>query len=304
MEYRKLGQSGLKVSAIGIGTNQFGGKVDLQTTKEIIHRAFDLGVNFIDTADVYTGGRSEEFLGQALKGNWERVVLATKVGEDQGASRYHITRAVEASLRRLDHDHIDLYQIHFWDPDTPIEETMRTLDDLIRSGKVRYIGASNFTAWQLCWANGVAEMMHLTPFVSIQPHYNILQREIEAELVPYAQAFNIGILPYRPLAGGFLTGKYTRDRVPPGSRGESNARVQSQFTEENYALVDKLTQFARNRGHTMTELAIAWLLAQPQISSVIAGVTSVDQLEQNVKANGWHLTPDEEAEICSILEGR
>lgn len=312
MDYRKLGQSGVKVSAVGIGANQIGSKVDLETTTRIIHRALDLGVNFIDTADNYADGRSEEYLGKVLKGNWDRVVLATKVGgipmgdgpNDDGASRYHIAYGLEASLRRLQIDHIDLYQIHRWDPNTPIEETMRALDDFVRAGKVRYIGASNFAAWQLCRANDVAELLNLTPFVSIQPHYNMLHREIEKELMPYAEAFNLGILPYFPLAGGFLTGKYTRGDLPPGSRGKQDKRVQAYFTDGNYALMENLKAFAEGHGRTMIQLAIAWLLAQPQVASVISGVTGVDQLESNVKAHDWHLGPAELAEIRDLLEGK
>ncbi len=245
MEYRQLGNSGLRVSAIGLGTNQFGGKVDQQGVNDIIAGAIDLGINFIDTADVYTKGRSEETLGEALKGHWDKVVLATKVfgstGEgpnDRGASRYHITQGVEASLKRLQSDHIDLYQIHRWDEDTPIEETLRALDDLITAGKVRYIGASNWAAWQLARANLLAEVRGWTPFVSIQPHYHMLQREIEKELMPYCNAYNVGILPYFPLAGGFLTGKYKEgEPAPAGSRGENNSYVQQYMTPENYSKI-------------------------------------------------------------------
>ncbi|MGQ9586587.1 MAG: aldo/keto reductase [Anaerolineae bacterium] len=312
MEYRRLGRSGIKVSAVGIGANQIGGKVDLEMTRRILDRALDLGVNFIDTATTYTGGKSEEFLGEALKGRRDEFLVATKVGwpsptdgpNEGRASRHFIMQRVELSLRRLQTDHIDLYQIHHWDADTPLEETMRALDDLVRAGKVRYLGASNFAAWQLCRANDLAEMMHLTPFVSIQPHYNMMQREIEKELVPYARAFDIGILPYRPLAGGFLTGKYAPGYIPPGSRGEFHEHVRSYFTERNFAIVEKLKAFAAERGRSMVELAVAWLLAQPQIASVINGVTTVEQLEQNVKAHTWHLTPEEDAELRSILEAQ
>jgi aryl-alcohol dehydrogenase-like predicted oxidoreductase len=270
----------------------------------------DLGVNFIDTADVYGRGRSEEVLGAALAGRWERIVLATKLRSkmgdgpnDQGASRYHALNAVEASLRRLKTDHIDLLQIHSWDPETPIEETMRTLEDLLRSGKVRYIGASNFAAWQLCRANDIAEMRGWTRFVSVQPHYHMLQREIERELVPYCQAAGVGILPYFPLAGGFLTGKYKEGEPPPeGSRGEGSAYVQRYFTAENFATVRALTELAEARGHTMVELAIAWLLGQPQLASVIAGATRLDQVEANARAAEWQLTPAELDEVRAILE--
>lgn len=309
MKYRQLGRSGLWVSVVGLGTNQFGGKVDEKGVAEIIDAALDLGVNFIDTADVYTGGKSEETIGKAIAKRRDQVVLATKVGSrtgdgpnDVGASRRHIIAGVEASLRRLGTDYIDLYQIHRFDPHTPFEETMRALDDLVRSGKVRYIGASNYAAWQLCRANDVAEMRGWTPFISIQPHYHMLERSIEKELVPYCEAFGVGIIPYFPLAGGFLTGKYRRGQAPPpGSRGEASAYVQQYFTERNFDVIERLEAFAKARGKSMAELAIAWLIARPQVASVIAGVTSVAQLQHNVKASEWELSPEEMQEIEHIL---
>lgn len=310
MEYRSLGRSGVKVSAIGLGGNQFGAKVNQEQTAHIVHHAMDLGINFIDTADVYSRGRSEEVLGVALAGRWDRVVLASKVRSpmgdgpnDRGASRYHIIEGVNASLRRLNSDHIDLLQIHSWDPETPIEEMMRALDDLVTSGKVRYIGASNFLAWQLCRANDIAELRGWAPFVSIQPHYHMLERTIEHELVPYCEAFGVGILPYFPLAGGFLTGKYREgEPAPSGSRGESSPYVQKYFTPENFARVRKLTTWAEERGRTMGDLAVAWLLGQPQLSSVIAGVTKPEQVESNVRSAEWKLSADELAEVRAILE--
>jgi aryl-alcohol dehydrogenase-like predicted oxidoreductase len=310
VEYRQLGTAGVRVSAIGLGTNQFGGKVDQHGVNEIVAAALDQGVNFIDTADVYTKSRSEETLGVALKGRWSNVVLATKVfnstGEgpnDRGASRYHIMNGVEASLRRLQSDHIDLYQIHRWDADTPIDETLRALDDLVRSGKVRYIGASNFAAWQLARANLLAEFRGWAPFVSIQPHYHMFERSIEQELIPYCNAYHVGILPYFPLAGGFLTGKYLRGQpAPAGSRGESSAYVQRYMTDANYAKVEHLMAWAQARDHTMAELAHAWLLAQPQVSSVISGATSVEQVRQNARAGDWRLTADELAEVNAVLD--
>ena len=205
-----------------MGTNQFGGKVDQAGVSQIVATAIDLGINFIDTADVYQQGRSESTLGMALKGKWNKVVLATKgfnaTGDgpnDKGASRYHLITAVEDSLRRLQSDHIDLYQMHRWDAGTPIEETLRALDDLVRSGKVRYIGASNYMAWQLARANLLAEWNHWTPFVSIQNHYHMFERELEREMLPFCAAYHVGILPYFPLAGGFLTGKYQRGAPAP-----------------------------------------------------------------------------------------
>ncbi len=309
MQYRQLGNAGVRVSAIGLGTNQFGGKVDQQGVNEIIAGAIDVGINFIDTADVYTGGKSEETLGIALKGRWQQVVLATKVfhpvsqgPNDRGASRYHIIQGVEASLNRLQSDHIDLYQIHSWDVATPVEETLRTLDDLVRSGKIRYVGASNFAAWQLARANLLADVRGWSPFVTIQPHYNMFERDIEKELVPYCNAYNVGILPYFPLAGGFLTGKYRRNEpAPAGSRGENSAYVQRYMTDANYSKVEQLTAWAQERSHTMAELAHAWILAQPRTASVISGATSLAQVQANAKAGDWALTTEEFAEVNAVL---
>ena len=309
MLYRNLGKSGLKVSAIGLGTNQFGGKVDLAGVNNIIAAAFDAGVNFIDTADVYQGGRSEEFIGEALKGQRDRALIATKVmhkvGEgpnDFGASRQHILSGVEASLRRLQTDYLDLYQIHRWDAETPLEETMQALDDLVRAGKVRYIGASNFDSWQLTHANALAELRGWTKFVSVQPHYHILEREIEKELTPACKYFGIGILPYFPLAGGFLTGKYQEGQpAPEGSRGESSQYVQRYMTPKNYAVLNRLTEFAQERQHTINELAHAWLLAQPMVSSVISGATKVAHVQANASAGDWILTPEEVTALNEII---
>jgi aryl-alcohol dehydrogenase-like predicted oxidoreductase len=309
VQYRQLGRSGVRVSAIGIGTNQFGGKVDQRGVNEIVAGAIELGINFFDTADVYTGGRSEETLGEALKGRWHEVVLATKgfhpTGQgpnDRGASRYHLVNAVEASLRRLQSDHIDLYQVHRYDDTTPVEETLRALDDLVRAGKIRYVGASNFAAWQLARANLLAEFHGWSPFVTVQNHYHMLERELEREVAPYAAAFGVGILPYFPLAGGFLTGKYRRGEPPPaGSRGESSPYVKGYLTDANYGRVEQLTAWAEARGHTMGELAHAWLLARPQVSSVISGCTSLAQVQSNARAAEWALSQDELAEVNAVL---
>lgn len=313
MEYRRLGRSGLQVSAVGVGCNQLGTWVDLEGARAIVRRALDLGVNFFDTANVYgERGGSEDVLGQAVAGERERLIIATKfktrMADDdpnaQGASRHHIYNAVAASLRRLRTDHIDLYQLHSWDAETPIDETLRALDDLVRAGMVRYIGASNVVAWQLAHANALAECQGWQAFVSVQPHYHLLHRpEVERELGPYCQWANVGILPYFPLAGGFLTGKYRRGEPPPaGTRGERSPYVQRYLTESNFAVLDRLVAFAEARGHTVAELAIAWLLAQPQVSSVIAGVTRPDQLEANARAAEWALTPADVAEVRAVLE--
>jgi aryl-alcohol dehydrogenase-like predicted oxidoreductase len=310
VQYRHLGRSGLQVSTIGLGTNQFGGKVDQAGVSQIIDAAIDLGINLIDTADVYQEGRSESTLGMALKGKWHKVVLATKgfnaTGDgpnDKGASRYHLITAVEDSLRRLQSDHIDLYQMHRWDAGTPIEETLRTLDDLVHSGKVRYIGASNYMAWQLARANLLAQWNHWTPFVSIQNHYHMFERELEREMLPFCAAHDVGILPYFPLAGGFLTGKYRRGApAPTGSRGETSPYVQAYMTEGNYDKLEKLEAWSTAHGHTLAELAHAWLLAHPEVSSVISGATSTDQLLANAKSAEWALTADELAEVNTLLD--
>jgi aryl-alcohol dehydrogenase-like predicted oxidoreductase len=312
MNYRQLGNSGVRVSVIGMGTNQFGGKVEKSAVPAILDAAQDLGVNFIDTADVYRDGRSEEALGAALKGRWDRFVLATKVygkmgdgPNDRGTSRYHIMNGVEASLRRLQTDHIDLYQLHRWDTDTPIEETMRALDDLVSSGKVRYIGASAFAAWQLAQANLLAAFNRWSAFVSVQSHYHMLEREVEREVIPYCQHQNIGFIPYFPLAGGFLTGKYKRgEDAPAGSRGESSPYVQRYMTDANYDRIEQLSAWAEARQRTLAELAHAWLLAQPQVCSVISGLTRLEHLQANAKAADWELTAVELEEIEAILDNK
>ncbi|HUM72413.1 MAG TPA: aldo/keto reductase, partial [Chloroflexota bacterium] len=236
------------------------------------------------------------------------VIIATKVRgrmwkgpNGEGLSRLHIIQAAEDSLRRLQTDHIDLYQMHRWDNTTPIAETMRTLDDLIRSGKVRYVGASAYAAWQLAEANLLADLRGWSAFVTIQSHYHMLEREVEKEVLPYCRAHNVGFIPYFPLAGGFLTGKYRRgEGAPAGSRGESSPYVQRYMTDTNYTIVEKLTAWAEERGHTMGELAHAWLLAQPQVCSVISGLTKLEQLQANAKAGEWALTAVELAEVNKI----
>jgi aryl-alcohol dehydrogenase-like predicted oxidoreductase len=310
MFYRNLGRSGLKVSVIGLGTNQFGGKVNSSSTNSILDAAIDLGINFIDTADVYQGGRSEENIGKALKGKREKVIIATKVyfrvGEgpnDQGASRKHIFEGIDASLKRLDTDYIDLYQIHRWDENSPIDETMLALNDLIRVGKVRYIGASNFSSWQLVLANSTVQMQGLAQFISIQPHYHMFERGIEKELIPACNYFGIGILPYFPLAGGFLTGKYKEnDPAPKGSRGESSEYVQKYMTHENHSKLRELDWFSQACGHSITALAHAWLLVQPMVSSVISGVTSVDHVRENASSAEWQLSEEEYRHVNEILD--
>ena len=319
MEYRQLGPAGVRVSVIGLGTNRFGASkvMPQDEVNRVVAAAQDLGINFIDSADIYpaqggrrTPGKSEKTLGKALKGRWDKFVVATKfvitVGDgtnDRGASRYHMMNQVEKSLRRLKNDYIDLYYVHRWDPQTPVEETLRGLDDLVRMGKVRYVGCSDFAAWQLARANAIAELRGWSAFVAIQSEYHLLERYVEREVLPYCQAHNVGFVPYYPLAGGFLTGKYRRgEPAPEGSRGEFSAQVQQYMQDTHYDTVDRLQSWAEARGHGLNELAQAWLLAQPQVSSVITGATKLEHLLANVKAVEWTLTAEEVAEVNALLE--
>jgi aryl-alcohol dehydrogenase-like predicted oxidoreductase len=311
MEYRQLGNAGVRVSIIGLGANRFGSKdVPQSEVDRIIDAALDCGVNFIDTANVYTEGRSEETLGHALKGRMDKVVLATKFSFPRkdgpntwGASRYQLMQAVEQSLRRLQTDHIDLYYAHRWDETTPIEETLRALDDLIRVGKLCYIGASAYASWQLAHANVLAELNGWTPFVALQSEYNMLRRDVEREVLPYCRARRVGFVPYYPLAGGFLTGKYEPGKPPPpGSRGEDVKYVRELMTENNHARVGKVSGWCKDHGRALNELAQAWLLAQPQVCSVITGAKKLDHLLSNITAADWQLTADDLKEIDRLLK--
>lgn len=311
MKYRRLGNTGVQVSVIGLGGNRLGleDKVPQNEVNRIIDTAQDLGINFIDTADVYTKGRSEETLGVALKGRWNQFVLATKFAHktgdgpnDRGASRYYLTRALDESLKRLQSDHIDLYYVHIWDALTPIQETLKALDDAVQSGKIRYIGASNFAAWQLAYANLYAEVRGWAQFAVIQAEYNMFERSVEKEIMPYCQAHGAGIVPYFPLAGGFLSGKYRRGQPPPaGSRGENSPYVQKFLKDPFFGQLEKLEQWAADHGHQINELAQAWLLAKPQVCSVITGATKTDQIVLNAKAAEWELSAQDVAEIDRIL---
>ncbi len=312
MQYRQLGKSGVRVSVIGLGTNRFGyERMPQEQVNRVIDSALDLGINFLDSADVYQDGRSEETIGKALQNRRNRFVLATKysskTGEgpnDWGASRYHLYDAVEASLRRLQTDHIDLYYVHNFDDTTPFEEMLRGLDDLVRAGKVRYIGASNFLTWQIARANLLAEVHGWSPFVASQAHYHLLERGPEKEMLSFCRSQGVGLIPYFPLAGGFLTGKYQRNQpAPAGSRGESSPYVQRYMTDTNYAIVERLSEWAGGHGHTIGDAAQAWLLAHPQVSSVISGATRLEQMQLNAKAADWVLTPDEMKQVNQILQG-
>jgi aryl-alcohol dehydrogenase-like predicted oxidoreductase len=312
MEYRNLGSSGLQVSAVGLGCNNFGMRCDLAQTKAVVHAALDAGITFFDTADIYGGrGKSEEFLGAALEGKRRDVVIATKfsgpMGEGplwSGASRRYVFEAVDASLRRLGVDYIDLLQVHFPDVKTPIEETMRALDDVVRAGKVRYVGCSNFPGWQVVEAQWVARSEHLSPFVTSQNQYNLLDRRIERELVPACQRHGMGILPYFPLASGFLTGKYARGQEPAKDTrlGLWGARAATILSEPNFDTLARLEEFAKERGHSMIELAIGWLASHDYVPTVIAGATRPEQVAQNAAAAAWKLTADEMTQVDAITK--
>jgi aryl-alcohol dehydrogenase-like predicted oxidoreductase len=313
MDIRNLGRSGLRVSAVGLGCNNFGQRTDLETSRKVIHKAIDLGITLFDTADIYAGmGGSETVLGEVLGDRRKDIVLATKYakpmsndGRKQGASRGYIMSAVEASLKRLKTDYIDLYQQHDYDDLTPIEETLRTLDDLIRQGKVRYIGNSNFPAWRIAEAEMAARQICVAAFVSCQDEYSLVVRGIEKDLLPAAQHFNLGLLPFFPLANGLLTGKYKPGTEPPADSrfAKAPALRDRSATPRNEEIVVKLDAFVKARGHTLLELAFSWLAARPQVSSVIAGATRVEQIEQNVKAASWKLTAEDMAEIDTITLG-
>jgi aryl-alcohol dehydrogenase-like predicted oxidoreductase len=310
MEKRKLGSSTLEVSVVGLGGNNFGGRIDFAASERVVHSATALGINLIDTADSYGNkGGSEEALGRILRDKRKDIVLASKfglpmdnAGKLKGASRRYIMQAVEASLKRLRTDWIDLYQLHRPDPQTPIEETLRALDELVRQGKVRFIGCSNLSAQQVIAADDAARQHGLAAFVSCQDEYSLLVRDIERELVPAAKARGLGILPYFPLASGLLTGKYRRDApLPPGSRLAKNPRHADEFiTERNWRIVGELAAFAARRGRSMLELAFGWLLRDGVVASVIAGATTPEQVEQNVGAAGWKFSAEELAEIDRI----
>jgi len=313
VEQRTLGKSGLLVSVVGLGCNNFGGRTDFDGSKKVIHKAFDLGINLLDTADIYANkGGSEEVIGKVLGDRRKDIVLATKfcgqmdeAGKLKGASRRYIMGAVEASLKRLRTDWIDLYQIHMPDPLTPMEETLRALDDLVTAGKVRYVGCSNHKAWQVTEAEWISRRDGIERFVSCQDEYSLIVRDAEKELIPAMQSYGIGLLPYFPLAGGMLTGKYKRNApMPEKSRLSYMQPLADRYmTEGNWQIVEKLTDFAAKRGRTMLELAFSWLACRPTVASVIAGATKPEQLEQNAAAAGWALMPADMAEIDK-LSGR
>ncbi|XVQ86008.1 aldo/keto reductase [Microbispora siamensis] len=299
MTYRRLGDSGLVVSALGLGGNNFGRRIDLDATRAVVDAALDAGVTLIDTADIY--GESETLLGEVLKGRRDQVVIATKFGGDVNgangpdwgarASRRYVRLAVERSLRRLKTDWIDLYQLHFPDPSTPIEETLSVLTDLVREGKVRYVGSSNFASWQVTDADWIARTGGFERFVSAQNEYSLLDRRVERELVPALLHHGVGLLPYFPLANGLLTGKYRRGEEPPA--GTRLAGRPQYLTDSRFEVVERLQEFAERQGVSLLDVAIGGLLAQPAVSSVIAGATRPEQIKANVAAAAWR--PDEAA---------
>ncbi len=311
MQYRQLGPSGLLVSVAGLGCNNFGRRLDAAATRSVVDAAIDAGITLLDTADIYGGGGgSEALLGEALAGRRDKVVLATKFGHqgfDMGygpaagarGGRLYIRRAVEESLRRLRTDHIDLYQLHTPDPVTPIAETLVALDELVRDGKVRYVGSSNFAGWQVADAARCAELLSCAPFISAQNHWSLLERGAEAEVVPAARNFGIGVLPFFPLANGLLTGKVRRGQaVPAGSRLASRPGY---ITEDKLDRVEELISWASDQGVTLLQVAIGALAARPGCASVIAGATSAAQVRANAEAAGWEPSVDQLAEIDKIV---
>ena len=309
MEQRRLGTSGFTVPLLGLGTNNFGGRSDEAASLKVIDASIDIGANFFDTANIYTGTKSETIIGKALKGRRDKVILTTKFGMSmgpgpnmKGGSRGHILSELDTSLRRLQTDYLDLYQMHMVDRSTPIEETLRTLDDLVRSGKVRYIGCSNYDAWHLVEALHTSRALNLNAFVSVQPYYNLLKRGIERELAPACEAYDIGIIPYFPLESGFLTGKYRPgEGAPSGTRFDKTPTFQAKLNEGNFAILDALESFAAERSHTVGELAMAWLAARPQVCSVISGASTPEQVQANAKGLEWKLTTEDLAEIDEIV---
>lgn len=309
MTYRHLGDSGLMVSTVGLGCNNFGMRIDGEATNKVVSAAIDAGITLFDTSDSY--GDSEELLAAALKGRRDEVVIATKFGSDlKGAngpdwgargSRRYIRRAVERSLRRLQTDWIDLYQIHYPDPATPIEETLGALTELVHEGKVRYLGHSNFAAWELADAEWTARSAGVERFISAQNHYSFVHREVEAEVIPACEQYGIGLLPYFPLASGLLTGRYTRGEAPASDGRIAAWGLNSLLSDENFDVVEALQRFAAERDITVLHVALGGLAAQPAVGSVIAGATSLEQIQANAAAGTWEPTVEDLAVLDEIL---
>ena len=312
MQTRTLGKNGPEVSVVGLGCNNFGGRLDQAATNAVVHRALEQGITLFDTADVYGNrGGSEIMLGKALGSERQRIVLASKFGHSmgmddsgalKGAKPAYIRQALEASLKRLGTDYLDLYQLHTPDPETPIEDTLGTLSELVQAGLVRFIGVSNMPAADVKKADELAQQRGWTPFVSCQDEYSLLVRGIEAELIPTMQELGLGLLPYFPLASGLLTGKYHAGQpLPQGARITGSEGAQGRYlTERNWQTVERLRHYAADKGHTLLELAFGWLLAHQVTSSVIAGATKPEQIDANVAAAAWVLTPEEKQEVDEL----
>lgn len=316
MEYRNLGRTGLKVSELCLGTMQFGWTTDEEKAFAVMDAFLEAGGNFIDTADIYSnwaagnpGGMAESIIGQWMKerGNRHQIVLATKVRgrvwegpNGEGLSRAHIMKAIDDSLSRLDTDYIDLYQTHWFDPDTPIEETMRALDDLVHQGKVRYLGCSNYPAWRLCRALWTSDRVGLARYDSLQPHYNLVHRaEFERELSPLCQDQGLGVIPYSPLAAGFLTGKYRKEGpIPESARAEGI--VKRYFNDKDFALLEEVETLGNKRGKTILQMALGWLLTNPVVTSPIIGANTVEQLRESLDAVGLRLSKEEMATLNEL----
>ncbi|GGG05026.1 aldo/keto reductase [Paenibacillus abyssi] len=306
MRYKKLGHTGLEVSSLCLGTMAFGRWIDEEASISILDTALAQGINFIDTANYYGKGQdtavpygtgeSEAILGRALKGRRDQVVLATKVGirtghgnNDSGLSRTHIMREVENSLRRLQTDYIDLYQVHIFDPNTPLEETLQTLDDLVHQGKVRYIGCSNYAAWQIAKSHGISEKLNLQKFISVQPQYNLLSREIEQEMLPFCQSEGVGVMVYSPMARGMLSGKYkSHEDVPPESRAAHGEKLlKNYFTARNFSLVEQYRAIAERHEVSLSQFALSWVLNQPAVTSAIIGASKLHHVTEAVEISDW-----------------
>jgi aryl-alcohol dehydrogenase-like predicted oxidoreductase len=312
VEYRRLGDTGLMVSELCLGCMTFGREADEEASRGLVARFLEAGGNFVDTADVYTKGLSEEITGRAIKGVRDDVVLATKVrfpmGEgpnDVGLSRKHVIGGCEDSLRRLGTDYIDLYQVHCWDGATPLEETLSALSDLVRAGKVRYVGVSNFTAWQLMKSVSLSDALGLERFVCLQPQYSLVERNIEREVLPVCEEEGLGVIPWSPLGGGFLSGKYRRGEEPPqGSRISEAVESMEEYwdrraTERNWRVLDVVGRISEETGKSYAQISLNWLLRQPAVTAPIIGARTLDQLEDNLGASGWEL---DEAQVSNLSE--
>jgi aryl-alcohol dehydrogenase-like predicted oxidoreductase len=301
---RKIGS--LSVSVVGLGCNNFGGRLDADATARVVHAAIDAGITFFDTADIYGGTKSEEFIGRALGNRRREVVIATKFGgkiddERRGARPEYVRRACDDSLRRLAIDQIDLYQLHMPDPDVPIAETLGALNELVQAGKVREIGCSNFSVAQLRDAEAAVPAGGKR-FVSVQNHYSLFHRDPERDVLPECERLGLAFLPYFPLANGLLTGKYRKGRpLPEGTRLHGGGRTSDQLSDQNLDRVEALIQFAESRGHTILDLAVAWLLSRPAVASVIAGATRTEQIQSNAPAASWQMTAEDLARIDTII---